>query len=421
MFLADHVRFCPLHKQQARLSTLEEEVFQASLAAVQKDAVVSALRRQLACDAIGGNRGSPPPPTQRCGSVASRAPSPECETSWKRNQRGSVNLKDAVGSTPVRVPYSTRPCTGRTATAPGCDCSASVIKVPPASPPRRHNRDLLHGSLGISSYSRTPASASRFAVIEDHLNSHCSHVRRDVVVASDPSPRRRRAAAAPVSMPHESMRDRRQSQIAIESYSAIGDGCCGGGGTGGSGSPGKGDRSVERRCTRTRTPTTDILRRLLYESTPLPGSRGEGTATTAAGGSSSISSGPSRRLFAACCGDAGRADDWGEKIHQDAALFSDSANLGGNHSIARKCGNGTGGIGIGDRNDGGTRDGTAADVAAAGMALDSKADSGERCARSAATRNGSTNGEVVLRERLLQAREDFATLRSGISTNKLTV
>lgn len=214
---------------------------------------------------------------------------------------------------------------------------------------------------------------------------------------------------------------------------------------GGDISPGRESRgSVEGLCRfRARTPTTDILRRLLYESTPMSGERqGEGRAWGTAEAlrvarsrqSELTNSGPcrSRRLFCEEVEDAvttptstGDCEAEGRRRLGPKVLFSKSpcrydthgGKSWGNHATRNEDENqdveipsGHEPVGEAEANaiqhDGGCgrkEVGYAAGHPDASLGIE---------------RGSPTTGKV-LRERLLQARRDFSVLRRGISTHEL--
>ncbi len=204
--------------------------------------------------------------------------------------------------------------------------------------------------------------------------------------------------------------------------------------------------SCDGRRLHPRTPTTDILRRLLYEKTP-PASSSSTPAAAPTGGEENEASGGKngnwcaaaedgsdpharrrsrrgRRLFAdgsaALRADpANDPDDVASARRGPAALFSDSAcgvagageaAMGVRGRERRSCGGAGGAAAVEERDDNRGRASPHGGglEQAAGIAVQ-----GDRFAGEVAGGGPATGEEGVLRERLLQARREFSALRSG--------
>lgn len=169
-----------------------------------------------------------------------------------------------------------------------------------------------------------------------------------------------------------------------------------------------------------RTPTTDILRRLLYENTPLSSSprtlEPDGKIGVCQGdfGSAGERSRHGRRLFAEgstvlrACPTA--VFDVAEIRRGPGALFSDSA-----------CGAGAGGCQVGDyrrmvaEDDKCPREGKMSRVGGSQKPTTEKADAFN--GRPGESEVPLAAGEAALRERLLRARRDFSALHTGHQTD----
>ena len=164
------------------------------------------------------------------------------------------------------------------------------------------------------------------------------------------------------------------------------------------------------------SPTTDVIRQLLYESTP--------TSQMEPSGSAGRIALNGRRLFSeevsttAFPGGSGHADGVrGGTTAAAAALFSDSP-------CRRGCGSGGGpgersgsrgmGARCGRNSDGKATAVLAADANSTGVVTGCSVGTGTAMAGGRIAK-----GEIVLRERLLQARRDFSALRSGVPADEL--
>lgn len=354
---------------QARISALEEEVFQRSLAAVKRDALVSSLRRQQSTPhqrvdggvnnsaasvervALSDPRrstvdqsGPCTPPVKNSREVILRE---VFGTPEGRSERGHCG-KGSINSTPPPL----RSRTTQSCAAPRVD-SPHFCKCCTPSPP--------HG--------RAHVKANTTVCVDRQQHHHCHpdlmSTPGSVCVAST-------KVAARGSMPRKASDttdgdDCRAAPVSVFSRK------CGGGGGSGSTVAGIRDQrsrgtasmektgvlSAHRNCgnrtpsrvrseagvdiggrqpSRARTPTTDIIRRMLYESTPvsaegccgLGAQKGQRNTSTEPGGPNSLCGLSRRRLFG-----ANDEDGSGAAMTTPATRRATTADSGGEGKLRR--------------------------------------------------------------------------------------
>lgn len=358
--------------EQERIFALEGEVFQASLAAVKQDALVSTLRRQLELN----------------GSRDALAQQPQFLTP---RQTGFAAERSAAAAAFAGLQDDALPGKGisqrlsRLRDEIELPVEASTPPSVSLSPSRRHNAGTVPKPADMS-----PGRS-------------CGRCRGTTPFVATPAPR-------------SSARDRGQGGV----YTS-------GGGNSVGDNTNRNTVATEedtRRhsCGQPRTPTTDILRRLLYESTPKSSTScaaesGGKTRRTAdeedfdRSDHTTRRSRNGRRLFAegstvlrAC---PAAADDVEGARRGPAALFSDPAcGAGGVQATEAWAGVCSGVLAAREEGENGAGKAT--------LLGDVKATVGKTGDGGFVDQKGGrlATGEVVLRERLLQARKEFSALRT---------
>lgn len=452
-------------------------MFRKSLAAVKRDAIVSSLRKQQlnprrhvngvnnAVDSAekAGISSLSCACKDRKGVFTPRVVSlPEGELPESPGGPGSGRSgQEAVGSTPPFLHSNlTRKCTATRVANPRCSCSALPVNFNvPACAMKQHHQGrpavaFTSGSARVGSPVAAVGPATRRSAhvgrsewreipgTDSYVQSETAPVfcssGGPAAVSTTPTGIRDWQSGTPTKMPGDGSATHRGGDNTPDERREEG--------------------SMERRRpSRMRTPTTDILRRLLYESTPIPrdGYDGEGEEmrrSTPEARRNPVSGGFRRRLF------DGDADGHGAATiappppitdcSVDGRVRRDLAVVQTNCS-ARKHENGAGGGGrIGDSDGPLGVNETRNEEAVRGRrqllkegrteyAVACEADSEYVTEKDGAsgTRGrmlGYTGGRETftgmqavpkndqdLRERLLQARRNFSALRSGISTDEL--
>jgi len=422
---------------QRRIFALEEEVFQASLAAVKQEALVSTLRRKLE---PRGTRGAPPSQQQAAAPLLAAR---------RTAHAAASSSPSTAAAAPAATRATLRPGQGG-ATPPGRGTSQGSNRL-------RHNEFLAtEASASTPPLASCPrpsldynaaASAAGPVVVSPGRSPCCCCGGATMAETTTPSTPAART----------SIRDGRRSG-SDDSCVLFGSGGGGGGvnNTAGRELDGHNQQhprssSCDGRRQHPRTPTTDILRRLLYEKTPPMSSSLPAAAAAAASGAEKDAGGTygswcaaaedgsdpnarrrsrrGRRLFAEGSAalrarPADDSDDVAAACRGPGALFPDSVcgSAGAGEAVegdrgweARSCGAKTAaGAGVVAEEEGSDCDGR--ENPPGGRCLDEAtgaAGEDSWLADQAAGGGPATGEEGVLRERLLQARREFSALRSG--------
>lgn len=434
-------------------------MLQASLAAVERDALVSVLRRQLSLrddtsDPTDENNGGDRGRTRSCtrGRAGFRGPISAASTPEQdvaRSGRRSRLFADDVDVEPSPPPSTRLPRSSRN------DASVAGDGSDPLRCCHRLSSSMLRSELQPE-----PPRGRRQACAHAGLDPGCSRQAeacccgRSVHAQADPSgddsrrhpcdgsrERGRTAVAEPFPFGHApstptAVLASTETPPMVALRGGYRDRRGGGGGGGGGTGCGAENASGDTRTPRTakeekrpgdpqvRTPTTDVIRRLLYESTPSP--------QMDPGGSAGRIAARGRLLFsediptAAFSGGSGNANEVRGGTTA-AALFSDSpcrrsGGSGGSGGARRE--SGSRGMGARGGRNGDGRPATAASAASAVLTADANSEEGvvAGCPVGTATAMAGgriAKGEIALRERLLQARRDFSALRTGVPANEL--
>lgn len=374
---------------QARICSLQRKVTKASLDALKQDALVINLRRQLAFHAAGrGGRSNPGraravPPPRHSARVARGVPAslvrpvarPREPSRGQHKPRKPQQEVEMVEASKLELSRMGEPDV-RAVDFRATGCRPSWMGARTPTPPRV--KAGLGGDVLRDRETGPPAWGPWWGTPQ---------VRSDA--PNGASAARARPSPLPPTPPLGS--------------SPVGGKCGGVDGT--AGRPGvQGDRPPVR------TPTTDILRRVLYEDTPASGGevgrQGEGGREFRGS-----EQGPGRRLF------------------DDGCMFAEegasSSRGSGERSSKEPCDPRAGELVNRDQSEsklGARRDRSEL----GGEAVGSKAkaiEGGDRGRDSFFPVDGDTAwvvGGDFLRERLLRARQDFATLKGGISPSTIT-
>ena len=428
-------------------------MLQASLAAVERDALVSVLRRQLAlrddsyasdaADGGSGGRGR----TKSCprgragyrGAInAASTPEPDVARSGGRSRLFADDVDVEPSPSPsTRLPQS------------GWNAASEMGDGPDPSRSRR-----LPSSMLCSAVQPEPSQGRRQAYSHARLDAGCCRqaescsygrsVHNDADSSRHDSNRhpckgnreRGQTAVAGLSPFRQAPSTPNATPASTETPPMValrggyrdrrgGSGGSGGGsgGTGCSAENASGEIITPRPAKEEKrpgdplapTPTTDVIRRLLYENTPTPQMEPGGSAVRIAA--------TGRRLFSedasttAFPRGSGNADGVRGGTTAATRLFDSPCRRGG----------GSGGGGPSERS--GSRGGEARGRrnsdgrATAVLAADAQSEGVvARCSVGTVTtmeRGRIAKGEIVLRERLLQARRDFSALRTGVPADEL--
>lgn len=440
---------------QNRIATLEEALLQASLAAVERDALVSVLRRQLAprdsyaCDAAEESKGSRGR-TRSCtrggagfkGSMnAGSTPEQDVPRGERSGPRSRLFADGGVVVEPSPPPSTRLPDRNAAASVVGGESrcrrlSSSMLRseIQPDQSPRGRRQECAYSSLAsvcrrqgegfscdLSAHIQANPDPSRDDSRYPLCNGTCESRKTavDVVCPSGQAP-----PSTPKNATTKTARSSTRSPPVFALRGGYRDRRGGGGGGGGGTGCGAGTEhaSVERTPRSAKeekrrgdpqvpTPTTDVIRRLLYESTP-PASQME-----AGGGSTARIVANGRRLFSGDCTPGGSGNGSGIRGSGGTAtaLFSGSPSSQRSGRGDRSEGNDSRGMGAR-----GGRNGETAVLPARGSGGGVAGCSVGEATASAMAGSRIAKGELLLRERLLQARRDFSALRTGVPANELS-